>query len=247
MRTALLLILALAVLALIGAILVQAPAGHQRRSAGVRRLDRGAPPEVRRLGPRSSIGSGSSPSSSRVWFKAILVGLTTSILACSVNRFRGLWKTAVRPRTRMAGTFYDHAPQSATLDAGRVGPSPTSETAAAVLRAHRFRTVVESDGDVVASLRRSLPVGAVRDPHRPPQPGAPHPSARWSARSFGYRDGEFAATVGTHRRGRRRDRAWRCSREASPTPTTRTGRRATTPATSSSTGTASRSPARPSA
>ena len=37
---------------------------------------------------------------SSLWFKLIIGLLTTSILACSVNRFKGLWKTAVHPRTR---------------------------------------------------------------------------------------------------------------------------------------------------
>ena len=49
MRTGLALILALAVLGLVGTLLVQAPAGPEERPAGLRHVARVAPPEVRRL------------------------------------------------------------------------------------------------------------------------------------------------------------------------------------------------------
>jgi len=194
MRTALLLILALAVLALIGAILVQAPAGissdAQAYAAwleGLRPKYGGWVPIIDRLGFFSVFQS--------IWFKAILVGLTTSILACSVNRFRGLWKTAVRPRTRMADTFYDRAPQHATLVADDAHET-TADGVRAVFGAHHFRTVVEPDGDTVhvyADRFRWAPFGTL----------IAHLSlvllmvGALVGSAFGYRDSEFAATVGT--------------------------------------------------
>jgi cytochrome c biogenesis protein len=194
MRTALILILALAALALAGAVLVQAPAGFNTDPQGyaawldgLRPKYGGWVPVLDRLGLFSVFQS--------LWFKGILVGLTTSILACSVNRFRGLWKTAVRPRTRMAGTFFDHAPQQATLDAG-AALDTAADTAIAVLAAHRFRTVLERERDVVhlyADRNRWAPFGTL----------IAHLSlvllliGATVGSLFGYRDNQFAAAVGT--------------------------------------------------
>lgn len=194
MRTALVLILALAALALVGAILIQAPSGMsadpQAYAAWLERLRPkygGWVPILDRLGLFSVFQT--------IWFKAILAGLTTSILACSVNRFRGLWKTAVRPRTRMATTFFDHAPQRSSIDAdGDLDSS--ADAAVAVLRGHRFRTVIEPDGDVVhvyADRFRWAPFGTL----------IAHVSlvliliGALVGSVFGFRNGEFAATVGT--------------------------------------------------
>jgi cytochrome c biogenesis protein len=194
MRTALLLILALAVLALIGAVLIQAPAGigsdAQAYAAwldGLRPKYGGWVPILDRLGLFAVFQS--------IWFKAILVGLATSILACSVNRFRGLWKTAVRPRTRMADTFYDRAPQRAAIEADD-GHEATAAAIRAVFGAHHFRTVVEADGDTVhlyADRFRWAPFGTL----------IAHLSlvllmiGALVGSAFGYRDSEFAVTIGT--------------------------------------------------
>jgi cytochrome c biogenesis protein len=194
MRTALLLILALAALALVGAILVQAPAGFSTDPQGyaawldgLRPKYGGWVPIIDRLGLFSVFQS--------IWFKAILVGLTTSILACSVNRFRGLWRTAVRPRTRMADTFFERAPQRAALDAD-TSHDASAEVARGVFGGYHFRTVVERDGDVVhlyADRNRWAPFGTL----------IAHLSlvllliGAMVGSAFGYRDSEFAAAVGS--------------------------------------------------
>jgi cytochrome c biogenesis protein len=194
MRTALLLMLTLALLALIGSLLVQAPQGlqadPQAYSAwldGLRPKYGGWVPIVDRLGLFSVFTS--------IWFKAILVGLTTSILACSVNRFRGLWKTAIHPRTKMAGTFYDRAPHSATVTS-ELDPMAAVTVAGEVLRTRRFRTVVEADGDVVhvyADRFRWAPFGTL----------LAHISlvsilvGALVGSAFGFRNNELAATIGS--------------------------------------------------
>jgi cytochrome c biogenesis protein len=194
MRTALVLMLMLAVLALIGTVLIQAPSGLQTNAQGydawldaLRPKYGGWVPILDRLGLFSVFAS--------IWFKAILVGLTTSILACSVNRFRGLWKTAIHPRTRMAGTFYDHAPHSAALTTD-IDQVAAVGVARDVLGARRFRTVVEADGDVVhlyADRFRWAPFGTLMA----------HISlvsilvGALVGSAFGFRNEELAATVGT--------------------------------------------------
>lgn len=194
MRTALVLILGLALLALLGAILVQAPAGltsdSQAYAAWLQTLQPkygGWTGILDRLGLFSVFQS--------IWFRAIIVGLVTSILACSVNRFRGLWKTAVHPRVRMADRFFSVAPLQAQV-ATETGRETTLATVRDILGASHYRTVVESDGEIdylyvdrfrwarfgslVAHLSLvMILVGAL------------------TGSLFGYRNAEFAATVGT--------------------------------------------------
>ena len=105
MRTGLVLILALALLALIGTLLVQAPSGLQSDpQAYTAWLDSLRPKYGGWTGVLDSLGLFSIFGS--VWFKGIVVLLTTSILACSVNRAPHLWKQAVHPRTNMSETFF---------------------------------------------------------------------------------------------------------------------------------------------
>ena len=194
MRTALLLMLTLAMLALVGTVLVQAPAGIQSDAQAYNAwLDALRPkyggwvPILDRIGFFSVFQS--------IWFKAILVGLTTSILACSVNRFRGLWKTAIHPRTRMAATFYEHAPHSATL-ATELDQAVAVRVAQDVLGTRRFRTVVEAEGDTIhvyADRFRWAPFGTLMA----------HISlvsiliGALVGSAFGFRNNELAVTVGT--------------------------------------------------
>ena len=148
MRTALILMLGLAILGLIGTLLVQVPAGVQSDpQAYTAWLDTVRPKYGGWTTPMEMLQFFSIFSS--VWFKGIIVLLTTSILACSVNRFRGLWKTAVRPRTRMTAVFFDRAPHSATIDvavAADVAVTDVTRT----FKSHHYRTVVERDGDEVS-------------------------------------------------------------------------------------------------
>ena len=103
MRTGLLLILALGLLSLVGTLLVQAPAGLDPASytswlASIHSKYGGWTPVFDKLGFFSVFTS--------IWFKGIAVLLTTSILACSVNRAPRLWKLAFHPRTRMGEVFF---------------------------------------------------------------------------------------------------------------------------------------------
>ncbi len=148
MRTALILMLILAVLALVGTLVVQAPAGITADSQAYQAwLDQVTPKYGGWTGPMNALGIFSIFSS--VWFKGIIVLLTTSILACSVNRFKGLWKTAVHPRTKMTPVFYDRAPHSETIDAA-VATDAALADVTKTFKSHHYRTVVERDGDEIA-------------------------------------------------------------------------------------------------
>jgi len=150
MRTGLLLILTLGLLSLVGTLLVQAPEGMaadpQAYAAWVASIHSrygGWTPVLDKLGLFSVFGS--------VWFKGITVLLTTSILACSVNRAPRLWKLAFHPRTRMGETFFTHAPLRASIlvsaEAGAAGDEVRE-----VLRSHHFRTTIDPGEDDEVNL-----------------------------------------------------------------------------------------------
>ncbi|HEY8651679.1 MAG TPA: cytochrome c biogenesis protein ResB [Dermatophilaceae bacterium] len=143
MRTGLVLILGLGLLSLIGTLLVQAPAGmtadpaaYTSWVASIHSKYGGWTPVFDRLGFFSVFTS--------IWFKAITVLLTTSVLACSVNRAPRLWKIAFHPRTRMGETFFTHAALRANILVP-TGPDTAMDDVREVLKSHRFRTITDPD------------------------------------------------------------------------------------------------------
>jgi cytochrome c biogenesis protein len=145
MRTGLWLMLAFGLMSFIGAMLMQAPAGLSADPAAydawLKTLQPkygGWTPVFDRLGFFAIFSS--------VWFKANMALLTTSILACSVNRAPRLWKLARHPRTRMGEVFFSHAPLRAAILVP-AGPDTALEDVRGVLKAHHFRTVIDEGGD----------------------------------------------------------------------------------------------------
>ena len=147
MRTGLALILGLAVLGLIGTLLVQAAPGLQGdRQAYAAWLESVRPKYGGWTGVLDALGLFSIFSS--IWFKGTVALLTTSVLACSVNRAPHLWKLAVHPRTIMSDTFFAHAPLSASI-ATSTDPEAALAEVQAAFRARHFRTIVKGDGDTI--------------------------------------------------------------------------------------------------
>lgn len=148
MRTGLALILFLAALALVGTLVAQAPPGiagdpaaYQGWLEAIRPRFGGWTGILDALGLFSVFNS--------IWFKGGVVLLSTSILACSINRSPLLWRQATRPRTTVSESFLEHAPLAELLDA-----ATTPEVARAALQralAHRgYRTIESADGEAVA-------------------------------------------------------------------------------------------------
>ncbi len=147
MRTGLWLILALGLLSLAGTLLEQTPAetaadpqSYAAWLASIRSRYGGWTPVLDKLGLFAAFTS--------IWFKAITVLLTTSVLACSVNRAPRLWKLARHPRTRMSQNFFTHAPLKASVLVP-AAPDATTDYVREVLKSHRFRTVTDLDEDGV--------------------------------------------------------------------------------------------------
>ena len=162
MRTGLGLILGLGLLSLIGTLLAQAPSelradpqAYTSWVASIHPKYGGWTPVFDRLGFFAIFTS--------IWFKAITVLLTTSILACSVNRAPRLWKIAVHPRTRMGETFFMHAALRANILVP-TGPDKAMDDVREVLRSHRFRTIADPDNhglNLFADRFRWGPFGTV--------------------------------------------------------------------------------------
>jgi ResB protein required for cytochrome c biosynthesis len=194
MRTALVLILLLTLIAFIGTLLMQVPSVELQRDPQayatwletLRPKYGGWVVVLDKLQLLSIFNS--------VWFKLVLVLLTTSLLTCSVNRFRGLWRTATHPRTKMTPVFYDRAPHSANLKVA-MEPAAVAPRIRAAFGARHYRTVVEADGDdihVYADRFRWAPFGTL----------VAHLSivfifgAALLGQALGFRDSSFAAPIG---------------------------------------------------
>ncbi|HEU4759866.1 MAG TPA: cytochrome c biogenesis protein ResB, partial [Dehalococcoidia bacterium] len=84
-----------------------------------------------------------------LWFKAIIALLTTNIIVCSLNRWRGIWTTMFPTRIRMGDAFFQHARYNASF----VVPMASAEAAQRVRRAvsrARYRVRSEAAAGTIA-------------------------------------------------------------------------------------------------
>lgn len=96
------------------------------------------------------------------WFLATAALLVASIIACSVQRAGGLWRTATKPNVTVGPAFFEHAPYREAL-AFRQAPAEVAETVSSVLRRHHFRAVVVDDETLhlYADRNRWAPLGSL--------------------------------------------------------------------------------------
>lgn len=144
MRFGMLLMLVMAALALVGTLLMQMPSGvaadpESRASwlGTVRPRYGGWTGVLEQLGMFTVFTS--------VWFRATIMGLTISLLACSLHRLPGIWHTAMKPQVDVGGPFFEHAPQHEQVHV-RQSPAELGAVAVAVLRRHHYRAIVHDDG-----------------------------------------------------------------------------------------------------
>lgn len=162
MRTGLVLILAMALLALVGTLLAQVPAGMGSDKAAYDAWLQTVRP---RYGGWTTVFSalGFFDIFNSILFRGITVLLITSTVACSINRAPLLWKQATRPRLEVSDAFLAHAPHR-----GEIAGTTVEQTAGALeatFRSHGFRTITKRDGDgtvhVYADRFRWAPFGTV--------------------------------------------------------------------------------------
>jgi cytochrome c biogenesis protein len=144
MRLALVLILALAVLGLIGTLVIQAPAGVQGDAASKADwLDQVRPKYGGWTNLMDALGLFNIFNS--IVFRVIAAGLVISTLACSIHRIPGLWKTATKPHVSVGEAFFEHAPQHERIAFDGTAAEALDQVQGA-FRRHHFRTIIEDDG-----------------------------------------------------------------------------------------------------
>jgi cytochrome c biogenesis protein len=194
MRVALILMLLMAAVAVIGALVVQAPAGVLGDPAAKADwLDQIRPKYGGWTNSMDTLGLFAVFNS--IWFRAIVVLLTASLIACSVQRIPGLWKTAMHPHPDVGQGFFDHAPQHETFTV--VGDRDRIDVASSVtdvFKKHHYRVVSADDGvvHVYADKHRFVGFASL----------AGHLSivlillGAMAGTLFGYRDGQFIIAEG---------------------------------------------------
>jgi cytochrome c biogenesis protein len=84
-----------------------------------------------------------------LWFRALLGLLVVNIVICTLNRWRGIWRTVFPPRIRMNDSFFQHARFNARFLVDGQAP----ETAAIVkrgLKHARYRVSMDAEPGAVA-------------------------------------------------------------------------------------------------
>jgi cytochrome c biogenesis protein len=162
MRVAVILIFVAAGLALLGTVIQQAPTAIASNPEAMTswinenvRLDYGNLTD-----PMNALGLFSIFST--IYFRLVVALLCISIIACTLHRITGLWRTAVNPRVDVGPAFFEHAPQRDTIIVHR-STDQALATVQGVMKHKRFRTVQVTD-DVVhlyADKNRWGPLGSI--------------------------------------------------------------------------------------
>jgi cytochrome c biogenesis protein len=146
MRVALVLILLLAALGVVGSLVIQMSPGiaadAEARASWLN--------EIRpKFGGWTDVMNGLQLFEifGSVVFRVLVAALTISLIACSVHRFPGMWRTATKPRVDVGPAFFEHAPQHEAVVV-RHAPAETLAIVAGVLRGHRYRILATEDDTI---------------------------------------------------------------------------------------------------
>ncbi len=146
MRVAMVVMLAIAVLGVIGSLVIQAPSTVWADPASrADWLD----------GIRPTFGGWTDPLAAvdafnifnSLIFRGLVAFLTISLIACSVHRTPGMWRTATKPRVDVGAAFFEHAPQHEAI-VSRQSASETTAAAQGVLKKRGYRVLDADDGTV---------------------------------------------------------------------------------------------------
>jgi cytochrome c biogenesis protein len=84
-----------------------------------------------------------------IWFRLLIGLLTINIIVCTLNRWKGIWRTAFPSRIRMTDAFFQHARYNAKyVFEGPAGPA--GATVKKGLKHARYRTSTEAEAGSVA-------------------------------------------------------------------------------------------------
>src|SRR5665811_190653 len=114
MRVAMILMIAIAAIGVIGSLVIQAPVGvlndAQAKADWIN--------EIRpRFGGWTNVMNFFQLFEifNSVIFRVLIAALTISLVACSVHRTPGVWRTATKPRIDVGPAFFEHAPQHESI------------------------------------------------------------------------------------------------------------------------------------
>jgi cytochrome c biogenesis protein len=146
MKFALVLILAFAAFALVGALVMQIPAGvaddPQARAGWVA--------EVR---PKYGGWTGILDQLQlftvfqSIWLRAVGALLAASTIACTLHRIPGTWRQMTRPHVDVGPSFFEHAPQHEAMTFHKAPADVLAATGKVLARRH-YRTITLDDGTV---------------------------------------------------------------------------------------------------
>lgn len=161
MRFSLVVMLAMAVLGVIGALVVQMPAGVQADASAREDWLAGVRP---RFGGWTSVLDTLQVFTifTSAWFKGLVGFLSISLIACMVQRAPGLWRTATKPRVTVGDGFFAHARERDSIVV-RGDAEDLAARTVTVLKRHHYRVVREDDGavNVFADRFRWAPFGSL--------------------------------------------------------------------------------------
>jgi cytochrome c biogenesis protein len=146
MRFAMVLILAIAVLGVVGSLVIQAPAGVLTDAEAKADWINGIRP---RFGGWTGLMDQLQLFEifNSIVFRLLVAALTVSLVACSVHRIPGMIRTATKPRLEIGPGFFEHAPQHESIVV-RHSAAETLEIVQRALRARRYRTLASDDGTI---------------------------------------------------------------------------------------------------
>lgn len=146
MRVAMALMIVLAGLCVIGSLLIQIPTGLGDDPAlRAQWLDSIRPRYGALTGVMDALGLFNIFNS--LVFRILVAALTISLIACSVHRIPGVWRTATRPRVDVGPGFFDHAPQHESIVVHATSAEALA-TVQGVLRKRHYRTLVKTDDTI---------------------------------------------------------------------------------------------------
>ncbi len=141
-RFPLILTVCLALASLAGILLPQVPGGVSGDAAGYAGW-------VERIRPKYGFltdvlsGLGLFDLFNAPWFKAMLGLLCLSIVACSLNRWRGVARSITRPRVRLGPGFFRSAPLRSEVKLAGADVDLAGDATAAVLKSRGYRVLEE--------------------------------------------------------------------------------------------------------
>ena len=146
MRVAMVIMLAIAALGVLGSLIIQAPPGIVADPAAKASwLDEIRPKYGGWTGFLDTLQLFEIFNS--LLFRVLVASLTISLIACSVHRIPGIWRTTTKPRVDVGPQFFEHAPQHEAIVV-RHTAAETQAIVEGVLRGRRYRTLSSDDGAI---------------------------------------------------------------------------------------------------